>query len=156
MLIFLYFYENLNKDTMRRLLFVLLVLFPIGVFCQEKPKKVFCELLGSSKFMSSKVNVTIDFGQSTSFWSGNSKQGLVDENGKTIEFNSMVDAMNYMGALGWVFEQAYVVTVSGNQNVYHWLLSKDVTSKEELKEGFKTKDDFDKEKKKKVDESVKQ
>ncbi len=35
----------------------------------------------------------------------------------------MVDAMNYMGKRGWEFEQAYVVTI-GNQNVYHWLLSK--------------------------------
>lgn len=140
---------------MKRLLFVLFILVSVSVFCQEKPKKVFCELLGSTKFMSSKVNVTIDFGQSVSFWSGNSKQGLVDENGKAIEFNSMVDAMNYMGALGWVFEQAYVVTSSGNQNVYHWLLSKDITSKDELKEGFKTKDDFEKDKKKKEDENTK-
>lgn len=139
---------------MKRLLFVLFILVSVSVFCQEKPKKVFCELLGSTKFMSSKVNVTIDFGQSVSSWSGRSKQGLVDENGKAIEFNSMVDAMNYMGALGWVFEQAYVVTSSGNQNVYHWLLSKDVTSKDELKEGFKTKDDFDKDKKKKEDENI--
>lgn len=39
----------------------------------------------------------------------------------------MVDAMNFMGTLGWEFEQAYVVTVGGgtsSQNVYHWLLSK--------------------------------
>ena len=35
--------------------------------------------------------------------------------------------MNYMGTLGWEFEQAYVVTLgsgAGASNVYHWLLSK--------------------------------
>lgn len=52
---------------------------------------------------------------------------MVDENGNVIVFNSMIDAMNYMGNLGWEFEQAYVVTVgSGSTSslVYHWLLSR--------------------------------
>lgn len=131
---------------MRKLLFVLLLIIPLLSFAQEKKRKVFCELVGTGKFMSSKVTVKVDFGQSTSFWYGSSNQGLVDEKGKNIEFNSMVDAMNYMGALGWEFEQAYVVTVS-NQNVYHWLLSKEILSDENIKDGFKTKEDFDKEKK---------
>lgn len=48
---------------------------------------------------------------------------MKDENGKNIEFNSMVDAMNYFGKQGWEFVQAYAVTM-GNQNVYHWLLKK--------------------------------
>ena len=47
----------------------------------------------------------------------------------------MVDAMNYMAKSGWVFEQAYYVTVSG-QNVIHWLLSKEVMSDEEIKDGL--------------------
>jgi len=37
----------------------------------------------------------------------------------------MVDAMNFMGTLGWEFVQAYVVTES-NQNVYHWLLKMEI------------------------------
>ena len=35
--------------------------------------------------------------------SGNPMLGF-DENGDVLKFNSMVDAMNYMGALGWEFE----------------------------------------------------
>ena len=53
----------------------------------------------------------------------------------------MVDAMNYMGKRGWKFEQAYVVTTS-NQNVYHWLLSKEVTQDEMINDGFDTKRTF--------------
>ena len=71
---------------------------------------------------------------------------LVDENGKKITFNSMVDAMNYMGKLGWEFEQAYVVTTN-NQNVYHWLLSKDVVDNDEAEEGITTKGQFKKQQK---------
>lgn len=48
-----------------------------------------------------------------------------DQTGKVTSFNSMVDALNYMGTKGWVFEQAYIVTTS-NQNVYHWLLKKKI------------------------------
>lgn len=64
----------------------------------------------------------------------------------------MVDAMNYMGALGWEFQQAYVITVpggfGGNQNVYHWLLRKEYSKLEtpvqdELKKYMPTKQDLE-------------
>ena len=86
--------------------------------------KVYCEILGTQKFLSTKVTITVDFGQERKFFGDNR---LVDADGKVQEFNSMVDAMNYMGTLGWEFEQAYVVTMgsgAGASNVYHWLLSK--------------------------------
>lgn len=114
------------------LTFILMLGFTFAFAQQSKPtpKYVYCELLGTAKFMSSKVNVKADFGQSTSFWKGVAY--LTDENGKAISFNSMVDAMNYFGDQGWEFVQAYIVT-EGNQNVYHWLLKKEITEAE-LKE----------------------
>lgn len=104
--------------------------------------KVFAELLGHQKgLFTNKVKVTVDFGQNVSFW----KQGdmtIVDKDtGKDIVFNSMVDAMNFMGKCGWDFVQAYVVT-TGNQNVYHWLMTKDVNSDEEIKDGFNVRADI--------------
>ena len=69
------------------------------------------------------------------------KDGVVDESGRLIKFNSMVDALNYMGERGWVFEQAYTVT-AGNENVYHWLLSKEVSNYDEVKEGILQRADF--------------
>lgn len=98
--------------------------------------KVYCELLGIQKILSEKVIVQVDFGQNPYT---NSK--LVDENGKTITFNSMIDAMNYMGKLGWEFENAYVIT-HGSQNVYHWLLSKYLFNDENISDGFTTKRQF--------------
>lgn len=70
------------------------------------------------------MTIQVDFGQETKLFSNNT---LVDDKGEAIVFNSMVDAMNYMGKLGWEFEQAYVVTLgsgASGSNVYHWLLSK--------------------------------
>ena len=114
---------------------------------QNAEHKVFCELVGSQKFMSTKITVEVDFGQGGTMGTlFSSKNALVDEiTGKKITFNSMIDAMNYMAAFGWEFEQAYVATIgngTNTQTVYHWLLSKDVKDQEELKDGITTKKDY--------------
>ncbi|WP_373176850.1 hypothetical protein [Bacteroides uniformis] len=138
---------------MKKCLFLVLMFISMSAIAQES-YKVFCELLGTGKLLSNKVTVTVDFGQETSFWSGASKQYLVDGNGKAIKFNSMVDAMNYMGKRGWEFEQAYVVTTN-NQNVYHWLLSKEITQDEAINEDFNTKQTFfEKQKSEEVQEEL--
>src|SRR6201989_2633144 len=98
---------------MKKLLLVLALTMASLTFAQETPKYVYAEIVGTSKFLSKKVTVEIDYGQATSFWQSNR---MKNSDGSNKEFNSMVDAMNYMGALGWNFEQAYVVTI-GHQNV---------------------------------------
>lgn len=110
---------------------------------QTTPKFVYAEIVGESRFLSNKVTVSIDYGQVTSFFE-NTK--VKNEDGSNRKFNSMVDAMNYMGALGWEFQQAYVVTTS-QQNVYHWLMRKNFTDlpgdiQEEIKKNFPTKKDL--------------
>ena len=106
----------------RIIIFCLLaVLSAAGASAQSK---VYCELVGTQGLFSKKVTIQVDFGQETKLFSNNT---LVDDKGEAIVFNSMVDAMNYMGKLGWEFEQAYVVTLgsgASGSNVDHWLLSK--------------------------------
>lgn len=87
------------------------------------PKFVYCELVGMAKLFSTKVTVSVDYGEERSFFQDTRMRD--DQTGKVTSFNSMVDALNYMGTKGWVFEQAYIVTTS-NQNVYHWLLKKKI------------------------------
>lgn len=104
--------------------FLVIAFALISVFTAAAQGKVYCELLGTQGLLTKKVTVQVDFGQQTKFFSDNR---LVDEKGNVIVFNSMVDAMNYMGTMGWEFEQAYVVTLgtgASTSNVYHWLLSK--------------------------------
>ena len=90
---------------------------------------VYCELIGQGKLFSSKIKVQVDFGQETSLWKVGSDRLLKDENGKNIEFNSMVDALNYFSAQGWEFVQAYVV-IEDKCSVCHWLLKKEITREE--------------------------
>lgn len=106
---------------MRKALLFLAIVVCGTAFAQQAQSKVYCEIVGTSKMFSKKLTIEVDFGQESTLFS---RETLVDENGKPIVFNSMVDAMNYMGTLGWEFEQAYVVTVesgSSATNVYHWL-----------------------------------
>ena len=86
---------------------------------------VYCQIIGTGKILSNKVTVEIDFGQFRSIWTDNRLKDPTT--GKRIVFNGMIDALNYMGEMGWEFTQAYIVSVNtgmGYQNVYYYLLKK--------------------------------
>ena len=99
-----------------------------------------------------KIKVDIDFGDERSFWGNDGRNLIIDEDGKDMKFNSMVDAMNFMGERGWVYTDSYVITVAG-QNVIHWLLCKEIDIDEDKrgnikqrrdkKKGKKHRDEFD-------------
>ena len=105
-------------------------------------KRVYAELSASSRPFSTKVNVAIDFGQSTSWLGAMSESMIVDESGKEIKFDSMIDAMNYLGQFGWKFAQAYVVPYGDEGDIsgtVYWILYKDVDDYSQITEGFMTK-----------------
>lgn len=127
---------------MKKVLFIIAIAFASLVAnAQEKPHKIYAELLGTSNLLQTKVTISIDFGQQLTFGQQHAQKQLVDAQGREMKFNSMVDAMNYMGTLGWEFEQAYVVTTS-NQNVYHWLMSKVVDNDESATQGIQTRKNY--------------
>lgn len=120
---------------MKKLLFqFFLITITINIYSQDSvsvkegiiPEYTYCQIVGIQKFMSTKVVVRIDFGDGKPF----KDNRIVNENGDVIDFNSMVDALNYMGELGWEFQQAYVITMDmglSKQNVYHYLLKHRIT-----------------------------
>ena len=63
-----------------------------------------------------KLTVEVDFGQKMTGWAASK---LRDENGKSLKFNPMVDALNYMGKRGWEFTQAYAIGNGGGGSVYN-------------------------------------
>lgn len=116
------------------LLLLVICLSTTLISAQDNTKFDYCEIVGTSKLLSNKVTVEIDFGQATKFFDDNRYK---DENGKVIIFNSMIDAMNYMGKQGWEFVQAYAVTYTNNNNVYHYVLKKKITESLEVKSEVK-------------------
>ena len=109
---------------------LMLVVFSQNPVCGQKKEYIYARIVGTEKMFSTKVRVTVDFGQETRFFGD--KGTIRDKDGKVRNFNSMIDALNFMGSIGWEFAQAYTLTI-GNQNVYHYLLKKEAT-KEELEE----------------------
>ncbi|QIX62279.1 hypothetical protein HER32_14270 [Hymenobacter sp. BT18] len=84
----------------------------------------YCMMMATQKLMSTKVIITMDYGQERKFFSD---ARYKDAEGKVQAFNSVIDALNYMNGQGWEFVNAYVITVGG-QNVYHYVLRRRITA----------------------------
>ncbi len=84
-------------------------------------KYMYCEIVGNKKFMSNKLNITLDFGQAQKWLADNR---LTDDNGKIISFNSMMDALNYMGKRGWKLVHAYTLPISETESQQRWILER--------------------------------
>lgn len=76
------------------------------------------------RLLSSKVTIDVDFGESRRFWSDNRLRD--EESGKLKKFNSVTDALNYMGSQGWVLVNAFPVNIAtpNSSPVYHYYFKK--------------------------------
>jgi hypothetical protein len=117
---------------MKKLLFTI----SIGLFClidiysqtvNDVPIKDidvdYVEIVGTSRVLSNKLSIEMDFGQENKLFSSDKDTRVKDVNGRNMIFNSMIDALNFMIKNGYEFVQAYAFAAS-NQNVYHYLLRK--------------------------------
>lgn len=106
----------------------------------------YCEIKGAEKELSSGLNIVFDLGTGPVYgiWSDlKDNQKMVDQNGREIKFNSMVDAGNYLSSKGWKFLQAYSSTYSKNC-IIHWIFTKEAVTIEEAMQGIETKETFKK------------
>ncbi len=116
---------------MKRLIFVVALIFAYSFADAQTVNDIpvkdidvdYIQIVGSSSGFSKKVSIEVDFGQESSFFESRTNHAIKDENGKTLKFNSMIDALNFFSQNGFDFVQAYAFAV-GNQTVYHYLLRK--------------------------------
>ena len=125
-------------------LVVVLAVLTTAAIAQE-PYKAYCEIVGTGNITGTKVKIEVDFGQKAKpgLWGTTNARFLVDENGEKMNFNSMMDAVNYLAKFGWELILAYQVTPTQGMSkdpVYHYILCKKVTSDEQIKEGINLKD----------------
>lgn len=81
----------------------------------------YVQIVGTSRHFSTKLTIQIDFGQRTKFFSFGKETIVKDTDGNAVDFNSMIDALNFMSKNDYEFVNAFAITV-GDQNVYHYLL----------------------------------
>ncbi|TSD66320.1 hypothetical protein FFF34_002650 [Inquilinus sp. KBS0705] len=91
-------------------------------FAQSDSTKVeqYCQIIATPKFLSNKVSIDIDFGEEKSYWRDTR---LKNYSGNVRKFNTIIDALNFMGRDGWIFINAFPVT-GGNTVIYHFAFRK--------------------------------
>lgn len=86
------------------------------------PEYVYCEISGYKGAGRNGIYVGFDFGQPMT----KKNRLIIDAEGRTITFNSCIDALNYMVCRGWEFVQAYA---AGEDNDFSCMLLRMPTSK---------------------------
>lgn len=132
------------------ILLILMLALPFAGHAQRangKPYRCFIQLLQFGEVNSHDMNVIVDYGQHRKLFSTKRNQKLVDEDGKELDFGSMVDALNFFGRLGWEFEAVYTDDYGKEKTKNRFLLSKLIFNDEEALEGLMTLAEYKKLKK---------
>ena len=109
--------------------YLLLIVFS-GCFltCFGQKVEQYCEMTAIQKLLSRKVNIDIDNGEERKLFSFKDTR-VKDDLGKVKSFNSVVDALNYLGRLGWKLVNAFPIS-DGSQNVYHYVFKREFDKSE--------------------------
>ena len=86
----------------------------------------YCQVIATPRLLSNKVTIDIDFGEQKSFWRDTR---LKTYDGRLKKFNTIIDALNFMGKEGWLFINAYPVR-DNQSEIYHFAFKKLFTRSE--------------------------
>lgn len=107
---------------MKKLMFLILIFVSFNSFAQDSTKvEQYCRLVAFNKLLSAKVNIDVDFGDERKFFRDNRLRD--EETGKLKKFNTVIDALNYMGAQGWTLVNAFPV-FDGSNSTFHYYFKK--------------------------------
>ena len=112
---------------MKRIIILLFIICSLNSFAQDTKVEQYCELTATPRLLSNRVTIDVDYGDERSFWKDHR---LKDDDGKLKKFNSVIDALNFMGKTGWKLVNAYPVLLSGNTMVYHYVFKKEFLKSE--------------------------
>lgn len=96
---------------------------------QEDTARVeqYCEVVATGRILSNKVTIDIDYGEERSIWKDSR---LKDDNGRLKKFNTVIDAINYLGKNGWKLVNAFPVSIGNSPMVYHYVFKKEFLKRE--------------------------
>lgn len=114
---------------MKKIIAILCLLIASKSNAQDTAKvEQYCEVVATGRLLSNRVTIDIDYGESRSIWKDNR---LKDESGKLVKFNTLVDALNYLGKNGWKLVNAFPINSSANTApVYHYVFKKEFSRKD--------------------------
>jgi hypothetical protein len=94
----------------------------------ESTEFVYCQIISNTTGLKGKPNIKIDFGKSEpAGWENINKD---PSTGKPYDFNSNIDALNFMAKQGWELVQSNMVGDYSPGFTYFYILRKKVEVKE--------------------------
>ncbi|MBS1511353.1 MAG: hypothetical protein JST86_10970 [Bacteroidetes bacterium] len=113
---------------MKKIILVIILFTAFRAVAQDTTKvEQYCEVTATGKLFSNKVTIDVDYGEERSFWKDHR---LKDDDGRLKKFNSVIDALNYLGKQGWKLVNAFPVYNGNSSNVYHYVFKKEFPIKE--------------------------
>jgi len=94
-----------------------------GVIYEHQKIEIFCDLMSSKKFLGTEEILTINYGDRDSMWLDKSMYNKISKQIK--KYNSIIDALNYMGSEGWETLRSYS-TSHNSYTVEHYVLKKEI------------------------------
>ena len=114
---------------MKKIVLLALIAVSCSAFAQDSSKvEQYCRLIAQNRLLSNRVNIDVDFGDARRLFSDNRMRD--EETGKLKKFNTVVDALNYMGSQGWILVNAFPVNDGTNNTTLHYYFKKTVRKEE--------------------------
>ena len=102
----------------KNIILAIVLVVSLNSFSQTDTAKIeqYCEVIATPRLLNNKVTLEVNYGEEKSYWRD---ARLKNDYGKLKKFNTVIDALNYMGKEGWAFVNAYPVNI-GDAQVYHY------------------------------------
>lgn len=111
-------------------LLIIVILLALSANSNAQKVEKYCELVATAKLFSAKVNIDVNFGEERKFFEFKDRR-VKDSLGSVKRFNSVVDALNYMGQQGWKLVNAFPVSTGTTGGaVYHFFFKKEFDASE--------------------------
>ncbi len=94
-----------------------------GIIYEYQKIEIYCDLMSSKKFLGTEEILTINYGDRDSLWIDQKMYNKISK--KIKKYNSIIDALNYMGSEGWETLRTYS-TSHNSYTVEHYVLKKEV------------------------------
>ena len=94
------------------------------IIYKDKKIDVFCDLMSRKKFLGTEEVITINYGDRDSLWVDKKIYTLMSK--ELRKYNSIIDALNYMGSEGWQTLRSYSASYN-SYTIEHYILKKEIT-----------------------------
>lgn len=114
---------NTKKMIMKKFMLLVLLTGSLPAFAQDSTKvEQYCRLIAFNRLLSNKVSIDVDFGDERKLFTDNRMRD--EETGRLKKFNTIVDALNYLGSQGWTLVNAFPAPDGTNNSTYHYYFKK--------------------------------